>query len=58
MLKAANSATTTGYIIEILHVASLAILLDRKQTTKVLIRLRLFEGWSAPLLFPPMQQQK
>ena len=37
--------------IDILHSAKLALILCRELITKVLIRLSLCAGWSAPLLF-------
>ena len=40
-----------SYNIEISHVASLAIILSRKQITQVLTRLQRFAGWLALLLF-------
>ena len=50
-LKPVSSATGTSFKIENCLVASLDMILSNKRITKVLIRLRGFAGWSAPLLF-------
>ena len=50
-LKPACSAKKASYSLEIVHVASIGIILSRQQTTKALIRLRCCADWSAPLLF-------
>ena len=56
-LKPAYSATDTSYNTEILHMASLTIILNRKgKKTLVLIRQR-GAGWYKPLLFPMQQNQ-
>ena len=44
-------ATGTSWKIKIVLVASLDMILSNKPITKVLIRLRISTGWSAPLLF-------
>ena len=49
--KPVTSATETCKKIEISHMASLHLVLSKKQITKALIRLRGCAGWSAPLLF-------
>ena len=50
-LKPVSSATDNSYEIEISLGASLDMVLSKKRTAKVLIRLRRCAGWSAPLLF-------
>ena len=50
-LKLACSATEASKRLEILVTETRDITLSRQRTTKVLIRLRGFAGWSAPLLF-------
>ena len=50
-LKPAYSAAETSQSPEILHLASIGIILSKQQTTKALIRQRGCAGWSAPLLF-------
>ena len=49
--KPACSNPGTGQCLEILDIASRGITLSRQWTTKALIRLRGWAGWSAPLLF-------
>ena len=49
--KPACSTTETSYNCETLAVASIHIVLSKQRTTKVLIRLCGYAGWSAPLLF-------
>ena len=50
-LKPACSATEASYSLESLKLASIGIILSRKQTAKALIRLYGRAGWSVPLLF-------
>ena len=56
-LKSVYSATGTSYKIEISLVASLDMILPKKRTTKVLIRLPGCTGCSVPLLFANPQGQ-
>ena len=56
-LKPVSSATGTSQKIEILLVASLEIILSNKRITKVLIRLRICAGWSAPVLFANLRRR-
>ena len=51
ILKPAYSHTETSQRLEIYAIASRGIILSRQRTTKVLIRLELCAGGSAPLLF-------
>ena len=52
-----SSATETSKNIEIPPVASLHMILFKKQITKALIRLRGCAGWSAPVLFANHRRQ-
>ena len=55
--KPACSATETSLKIEISLVASLDMILSKKQIIKALIRLRRCAGWSAPVLFTNPRRQ-
>ena len=50
-LKPTCSATETSYSLKIWDLESIGIVQSRQRTIKVLIRLRVSTGWSAPLLF-------
>ena len=52
-LKPASSATGT----EVLLVASLDMIDSNKRITKALITLRVWAGWSEPLLFANLRRQ-
>ena len=56
-LKLVSSATETSYKIKISLVASLDMIVSKKQITKALICLRGCAGWSAPLLFANPRRQ-
>ena len=56
-LKPVSSATDTSWKIEISLQASLDMILSKKRIKKVLIRLREWAGWSAPLLFAHPQDR-
>ena len=55
--KPVSSATETSYKIEILPVTRINMALSKKQITKMLIRLRGWAGWSAPVLFSNPRRQ-
>ena len=55
--KPVSSASETIYKIEISPVASFYIKLSKKRKTKVLIRLRGWASWSAPVLFANSRRQ-
>ena len=55
--KPACSATETSLKIEISLVASLDMVLSKQRSTKALIRLRGWAGWSAPMLFANPRRQ-
>ena len=55
--KLACSATETSQKVEISLVASLDVLLSKKQKIKALNRLRGCAGWSVPLLFQTLRRQ-
>ena len=50
-LKLACSATEASMRLEVLVTKTRDITLSRQRTTKALVRLREFAGWSAPFLF-------
>ena len=51
LFKPAFSATEASCSLTLLDIASVGIVLSKQRTTKMLIRLRWCEGWSASLLF-------